>query len=229
MIAENVENIRRRIDSACRKAGRAADDVTLIAVSKTFGTDVMRDALRAGIRDFGENYVQETREKYAELSGENLRLHFIGHLQTNKVKYIAPWIDSIHSVDSVALGESISGHAKKARRTINVLVEVNTSGETTKFGVAPEDASELVRQLSVLPNINVRGLMTIGPFLPDPESSRPSFRTLRDVKSAVEQGGIPLHDLSMGMTNDFEVAIDEGATMVRIGTAIFGKRSRAIA
>ena len=226
MVAENIEKIRQRIASVCTRTDRKPEDVTLIAVTKTFGSLEVKGALNCGVIDFGENYVQELRQKQREFAGENVRWHFLGHLQSNKVKYIAPWIHLIHSVDSLNLGKAISRQGAVAGRTIDVLIEVHTSEESTKFGVTPESTREMVRQLSVLPNIRIAGLMTIGPFLPDPESSRPSFRTLRELKSGIERDGFELEHLSMGMTNDFEVAIEEGATMVRIGTAIFGKRTK---
>ena len=202
------------------------EEVLLIAVSKTFGSSLVREALAAGVRDIGENYIQELRRKRDELAQEDVRWHFVGHLQSNKIKYIAPWIHSIQAVDSVGLGREIARHAATAGRRIALLVEVNTSGEPSKFGVTPEHTVDVVKELSRLQNVDVDGLMTIGPFLPDPESSRPSFRMLNSLKSEAEKEGIPLRHLSMGMTNDFEVAIEEGATMIRIGTAIFGKREK---
>jgi hypothetical protein len=225
MIAENVRHIRHRIAQACEKCGRSPDDIVLVAVSKTFTSDNIREAVSAGALDIGENYVQELVTKKKEVNDEKIRWHFIGHLQRNKVKDIIPWIYLIHSVDSLRLGEAISHCAEKFAATMNILVEVNTSRETTKYGVPPEETLKLVEQLSSLPYINCSGLMTIGPFLPDPEQSRPAFRTLRELKNMINEKGFRLQHLSMGMTNDFEVAIEEGATIVRIGTAIFGKRT----
>lgn len=224
MIAENVENIRRRITLACKSAGRKPEDVSLIAVTKTWNSSMVEAVIQAGVPDIGENYVQEMLEKHKTLGSSNILWHYIGHLQTNKVKYIAPWIYMIHAVDSFALGKEISKRALQAGRTIPVLVEVNTTGEESKYGVAPGAALPLIRELADLQNISVAGFMTIGPFLPDPEQSRPAFRMLRELRQNVQANGFKMPHLSMGMTNDFEVAIQEGATMVRVGTAIFGKR-----
>ena len=182
------------------------------------------EAVRAGIVDIGENYVQELHRKRENLTDEGIRWHFIGHLQRNKVKELSSWIHLIHSIDSRRLAEEISHQAAINGRTIDILVEVNTSGEQTKFGVTPGETPTFVRELSGLPNIRIAGLMTIGPFLPDPEDSRPAFRILRQLRDRIEDSGIHMSHLSMGMSNDFEVAIEEGATLVRIGTAIFGKR-----
>jgi PLP dependent protein len=224
MIAQNIENINRRIAKACEKSGRKQEDVTLIAVSKTVGAESIRQGLVAGILDFGENYIQELREKHDAISDLPVRWHFIGHLQTNKVKYITGWIQMIHAVDSLRLAEEISKYAQRANRNIDILVEVNTSKEESKFGVTVEEAPKLVHALSGLENITVSGLMTMGPFSYDPEDSRESFRTLRRLRDSLETEVHKLPVLSMGMSNDFEIAIEEGATMLRIGTAIFGQR-----
>lgn len=229
MIAESLENLRGRIGQACLRAGRDPAGVTLVAVAKTFSADCVREAVAAGAVDVGENYVQELQEKHRALAGENIRWHFIGHLQRNKVRYIAPWIAMIHSVDNVGLAREIDEHAKKAGRIIDCLIEVNTTGEESKFGVRPEGAIPLMTELNGLTSIRLDGFMTIGPFLPDPEGSRPMFRVLRELRDAAaarRQANAPMHHLSMGMTGDFEVAIDEGATLIRIGTAIFGPRTK---
>ena len=229
MIAENVENIGRRIDRACHRAGRSPSDVTLVAVSKTFPADHIREVITAGVCDFGENYVQEVVGKRELLSGLDVRWHFIGHLQSNKAKYLTRWVYLIHTLDSIKLAREIDRQAAGAGRTVEVLVEVNTTGESTKFGVAPDRAPELLRDLTPFQNIRVCGLMTMGPFLPDPEGSRPMFRQLRLLKenlSREKHHNVELRHLSMGMTGDFEVAIEEGATIVRIGTAIFGSRKK---
>jgi PLP dependent protein len=224
MIAENVENILTRVAAACVRAKRKPEEVTLIAVAKTFSEDLIVEAAAAGIEDIGENYVQELLEKRKRLLDSGIRWHFIGHLQTNKVKYIAPWISCVHSIDSLSLGSEISKQCARLGRRLEILVEVNTTGEKSKFGVAPEMAGDLLLRLCDLPGITVAGLMTMGPFLPDPEASRPSFRLLNELRQKL-QGSIPsLRHCSMGMTNDFEVAIEEGATMIRVGTAIFGRR-----
>ena len=225
MVAENVKNIRRRISSACLRAGRNPDEVLLVAVTKIFSAGMVKEVVDAGINDVGENFVQELCQKKDELRDERIRWHFIGHLQRNKVKEIASWIHLIHSVDSRRLAEEISKHAARAGRTMNILVEVNTSGEATKFGVAPENAPALVKELVRIPDICVSGLMTLGPFEPDPEDSRQAFRTLRQLRDLLQDDGIRLPHLSMGMSNDFEVAVEEGATCVRLGTAIFGIRT----
>jgi pyridoxal phosphate enzyme (YggS family) len=226
MIAEHVTRVRQRIASACLRAGRMPEEITLVAVAKTFGAEAVREAVQAGVPDIGENYVQELSAKQAALHDPGIRWHFVGHLQTNKVKEIAPWIACIQTVDSVRLGEEISRRAAALRRTIDVLVEVNTTGEQTKFGAAPGAVPALVRALAQAEHLRVTGLMTIGPFLPEAEASRPAFRLLRELRDAVAAGGHALPQLSMGMTNDFEIAIEEGATIVRVGTAIFGSRKQ---
>lgn len=230
MIPANVNTIRGRIAAACQRAGRRPDDVTLVAVSKTFPAERVREAVEVGVLDIGENYVQELLEKREKLADAAIRWHFIGHLQSNKVKYIAPWVTLIHAVDTVGLVREIDNRAAKSGRVLELLVEVNTTGEGTKFGVQPEATVSFVRSLEGFPNIRVAGLMTIGPFLPDPEGSRPMFRTLRELRSEAAQMGqdnVTMHHLSMGMTGDFEVAIDEGSTLIRVGTAIFGSRKRS--
>jgi len=225
MIAQNIENIRRRIAATCYRVGRSPEEVTLVAVSKTVDADTIRDAVRAGCSDLGENYIQELCEKREHLLDERIHWHFIGHLQTNKIKYIIDWVQMIHAVDSLHLGTELSRGAEKVNRTVDVLVEVNTSGEETKFGVSPGSAVAFVKKLRTIPRLNVKGLMTMGPFLPDPEDSRPAFRTLKELRDTLRNDGLDVPVLSMGMTNDFEVAIEEGATIVRIGTAIFGSRT----
>ncbi|MBI4811673.1 MAG: YggS family pyridoxal phosphate-dependent enzyme [Ignavibacteriales bacterium] len=175
--------------------------------------------------DIGESYVQEMRQKHDEVSDERIKWHFIGHLQSNKVKYIVEWIHLIHAVDSIKLGNEISRCVARFGRQVDVLIEVNTSGEATHYGVPIDETLMLVKEISQLPNINVCGLMTMGPFLPDPEESRPAFCMLRALRETIEKETHKLPVLSMGMSNDFEVAIEEGATMIRIGTAIFGSRT----
>lgn len=227
MIDANVNTIRRRIAGACARAGRTPDDVTLVAVSKTFPASTVRDAVRAGITDVGENYVQELLAKREQLAPEQIRWHFIGHLQSNKVRYIAPWITLIHAVDSLSIAREIDRRAAQAGRVIELLVEINTTGEETKFGIPPDTAVSFLRSLEPFAHVRVAGLMTIGPFLPDPEGSRPMFRTLYHLREELRALGLAnatMRHLSMGMTGDFEVAIEEGATLIRIGTAIFGSR-----
>jgi len=227
MIAQNIAAIRHRVEKACARAGRDPGSVRLIAVAKTFPPEAVRAAVAAGVPDIGENYVQELLRKREEIPDALIRWHFIGHLQSNKVRAIVPWIYAIHAVDSERLGREIAERAGRSGSRARVLLEVNTSGEESKFGVGPGDAAAVARGLSLMPELDVSGLMTIGPFLPDPEQSRPAFRLLRELKGRIEQEGTPVgSELSMGMTNDFEVAIEEGATMIRIGTAIFGRREK---
>ncbi len=202
----------------------------LVAVTKTFPSDAVREALKAGVHDFGENYVQELNEKRNEVAEPNLRWHFIGHLQTNKVKYIAEYVHLVHSVDNVRVAEELSKRAGRANRDIDILIEVHTTDEATKYGVQPEQAIDLVKAVAAYPRVRVQGLMTMGPFSDDPNDSRPSFKLVADLRRQIERENIPgvsIRHLSMGMTHDFEVAIEEGATIVRIGTAIFGERKYA--
>lgn len=226
MISENIRNIRDRIAITCERTGRDPREVTLVAVAKTFPSVSITEAVQAGIVDIGENYVQEMCRKQQELSESAIRWHFIGHLQKNKVRSIIDHVHLIHSVDSVSLGREVSAWAVEKGRTVAVLAQVNTSGEGTKFGVPPGDSKALVDGLLNLPNIAVAGFMTIGPFVPNPEDSRPAFRELAGIRKALSNDGIFLPHLSMGMTNDFEVAIEEGATLLRVGTAIFGRREK---
>lgn len=224
MVLDNVAQARKRISEACARCGRSPGEVTLIAVTKTFASGIIREAMAAGVTDFGENYVREFIGKFTEFAGSSLRWHYIGHLQRNKVKEIVGRAHLIHSVDSLRLGEALSSRAQHLNIPADILIEVNTSGETTKFGVQPGETAGLVRSLNVLPGLNIRGFMTIGPFLPDPEASRPAFRLLRELRDSIRTDALPLAVLSMGMSNDFEVAIEEGATMIRIGTMLFGTR-----
>jgi pyridoxal phosphate enzyme (YggS family) len=229
MISANIDRVRAGIAAACRRSNRREEDVTIIAVTKTFPAERIRDAIRAGVPDIGENYVQELLPKHEALSGEAIRWHFIGHLQSNKAKYIAPWVTLIHALDNRSLAEELDRRGRQCGRTLDVLIEVNTTGEGTKFGLAPDAVVPFVRALEDLPGIRISGLMTIGPFLPDPEGSRPMFRQLRGLRdelTGITQENLhPVH-LSMGMTGDFEVAVEEGATFVRIGTALFGSRPK---
>jgi pyridoxal phosphate enzyme (YggS family) len=226
-LTTSIEAIKLRIAQACARAGRDPADVTLVAVAKTFPAAAVGEAVAAGVADIGENYVQELLRKREVLREEAIRWHFIGHLQTNKVKYIIEWIHLIHAVDRNEVMQEIDRRAGRAGRVMNVLVEVNTTGERSKFGVSPEMTLPFIRTLAEYRNIDVAGLMTIGPFLPDPEGSRPMFRGLRELREEARKLGQPnvsMRYLSMGMTGDFEVAVEEGATHVRIGTAIFGSR-----
>jgi pyridoxal phosphate enzyme (YggS family) len=230
MISEHCGAVRERISLACRRAGRDPAEVTLVGVAKTFPAGAVREAIRAGVADIGENYVQELLAKHEELRDEAVRWHFIGHLQTNKVRQIAGWVHMIHAVDSERLVAEINRQAERAGRVIDCLLEVNTTGEESKFGVTPEGVPALTTSLVPYGNVRIAGLMTIGPFLPDPEGSRPMFRRLRllrDEIAALGQSNVTMRHLSMGMTGDFEVAIDEGATLIRVGTAIFGSRKKS--
>jgi len=229
MIAENFRELRAEIAETARRCGRDPSSVELVAVSKTFDASCVREAFTAGARDFGENFAQELSGKQSQLADLPIRWHSIGHLQTNKVKYIAPFVTLIHSLDSLRLGEEIDRRAAQANRIIDVLVEVHTTDEATKFGVLPKDVIPLVGELQRLPGIRVRGLMTMGPFSADAEASRSCFRLTSELFreiSSLRMPGLEMRHLSMGMTHDFKIAIAEGATMVRIGTAIFGKRAK---
>ncbi|MDD8016907.1 MAG: YggS family pyridoxal phosphate-dependent enzyme [Bacteroidota bacterium] len=229
MVAENIQNIRENIAKTCFRLGRDPQSVELIAVSKTFGSHHINEALASGIHDFGENYVQELLEKKAGLEGKNVRWHFIGHLQSNKIKYLIDWIYLIQSVDSESVAAEIQKRAQSADKTMNVLVEVNTSEEATKFGVKPNAALGLIKKIALYPNINLKGLMTIGPFTDTKDESRDAFKLLRTIFEEANRSGFlkgPMTILSMGMTHDYEIAIEEGSTMIRIGTAIFGSRTQ---
>jgi PLP dependent protein len=231
MIAENLKNLNKRIQIACQNCDRNERDIQLIAVSKTFSTEEILDAYASGQLDFGENYVQELQGKRTQFIGRPLKWHFIGHLQSNKVKYIAEYIHLIHSVDDVSLGKEISKRAERCNRVQDVLIEVHTTDEATKYGVRPEKTISLIKDLSQLSHLRVCGLMTMGPFSDDPNDSRVSFRQLTELRKQIEAEGIEqieMKHLSMGMTHDFEVAIEEGATMIRIGTAIFGRRLKNV-
>jgi hypothetical protein len=224
MVAENIQKLRIRVETACEKANRKADEVILVAVGKTFGSVLIRQAVDAGVYDLAENYVQEFLNKKNELKDGRIRWHFIGHLQTNKVKYVAGSVGLIHSVDSIKLAAEISRQSLKMNKPQDILVEVNTASEESKFGVKPDDAIKFVKGIVRMPNLNFSGMMTVGRFLPDPEDSRKDFRTLRELKAELENIGIKVKHLSMGMSNNFEVAIEEGATIIRLGTLIFGSR-----
>jgi len=226
LIKENCEKVRQRVRDAALRAGRNPDDIHNIDISKTVDVDRIKAAIDCGITDLGENRVQELVEKFDKIDVK-CNWHLIGHLQTNKVKYIIDRVKMIHSLDSLELAEEIQKRAEKAGRCVDVLVQVNVSSEKTKFGVKQEETLELVRKLSRMGNIKVKGLMTIAPLAEDPESVRWVFSGLRKLFIDIKKENIDNIDmdyLSMGMSNDFEVAIEEGANMVRIGTAIFGKR-----
>jgi hypothetical protein len=222
-IQERLAAVRRRIETAAARSGRPSSTVTLVAVSKTMPAAAIREAVSAGVKILGENRVQEAREKIEALPGA-AEWHLIGHLQTNKAKLAVGLFDCIHSLDSVRLAQELGRHAEEAGRRLRCLVEVNVGEEAQKSGVDAAEVRPLLEAARRLPQLSVQGLMTIPPFLPDPESVRPFFRRLRDLRDRLESEGWTLPDLSMGMSHDFEVAIEEGATLVRIGTAIFGSR-----
>lgn len=226
MVRENLEAVQGIIEDACERAGRPGDGVTLIAVSKTKPLELVREAYEAGARDFGENKVQDLLDRIEALPSD-IRWHMIGHLQRNKVKYIVGKVAMIHSVDSLRLAEEISHEAVKQGVEVDVLVEVNVAGEESKFGVSATDCTLLVEEIAKLPSVHVQGLMTIAPFTEDAEENRQYFRKLK--KLSVDIGSknidnVNMAVLSMGMTGDYPVAIEEGATYVRVGTGIFGER-----
>jgi hypothetical protein len=225
-ISENLAEVQRRIRKACERSGRSVDDVTLIAVSKTKPLEDLQTAYAAGSRNFGENKVQEIVQKAPQMP-QDTRFHMIGHLQRNKVRQVLPLVKLIHSVDSLRLAEQIESDAAKAGLDIDILLEVNVAGEESKFGLAPEEVEETARRISSLSHVHIRGLMTIAPFVDDPEDNREIFKKLYQLAVDIRSKNIDNIDmsvLSMGMTGDYEVAVEEGATMIRVGTGIFGAR-----
>lgn len=224
MIAENLAVLRQKIEETCRKSGRNPAEIKLIAVSKYFGVDAINEAKNCGLTDFGENRAQELTLKYEKL-GNGVTWHFIGTLQTNKVRYVVNSAELIHSVDSPELVEEINKRAEKIGKIQKILLEVKTSGEETKSGLETEtEILSLVKRCSELLNIELKGFMTMAPLTDDTNIIRKSFRDLRNLKDRINNKGFNLTELSMGMTSDFEIAIEEGATMIRIGSAIFGDR-----
>ncbi|MBP3603693.1 MAG: YggS family pyridoxal phosphate-dependent enzyme [Lachnospiraceae bacterium] len=226
MIARNIQVVKEKIIQACNKVSRVDNFPILIAVSKTKPIEMLQEAYDAGCRDFGENKVQELIDKYDKMP-KDIKWHMIGHLQTNKVKYIVDKVALIHSVDSLKLAMEISKEAVKKNVTVDVLIEVNVAGEETKFGVKPEDTEELVRKIAVLQGIHVKGLMTIAPYVENQEENRQYFAKLRQLSVDIRDKNIDnvyMDVLSMGMTGDYQVAIEEGATYVRVGTGLFGER-----
>lgn len=225
MIDKNIHIIRQKIEDAATKSGRNFSDVKLIAVSKNHTPENILEALKSGANNFGENKAQELQRKAVAING-NLIWHFIGHLQTNKVKYVINSAEYIHSVDSVKLASEISKRAANINKTQKILLEVNTSGEESKFGLQKEEEIfKLADECGALDNIELCGLMTMAPYTEDESIIRKSFSGLREIKEQLNKSGFGITELSMGMTNDYEIAIDEGSTMVRIGTAIFGERN----
>lgn len=226
MITENINEVRKNMEEACRVSGRNPEEVSLIAVSKTKPVSMLQEAYDAGCRDFGENKVQEIMDKIDRLPSD-IRWHMIGHLQTNKIKYIVGKVFLIHSVDSLHLAEAISKEAVKQNTTVNILIEVNVAKEDTKYGAMAEDTVSLVEKIALLPGICVKGLMTIAPYVENPQENRQYFVKLRQLAVDIKSKNIDnvhMDILSMGMTGDYMVAIEEGATYVRVGTGIFGER-----
>ena len=226
MLKENLQQVQNNILQACRKAGRDEKEVTLIAVSKTKPVEMLQEIYDAGIRTFGENKVQEMMDK-EEVMPKDIKWHMIGHLQRNKVKYLMGKTALIHSVDSLRLAEEISAQSVKHQVETDILIEVNIAAEETKFGISKEETIALVTEVSKLPNVHIKGLMTIAPFVDNPEDNRNYFKEIKQLSVDIKQKNIDnvsMDILSMGMTGDYMVAIEEGATMVRVGTGIFGAR-----
>ncbi len=226
MLKENLRNVESQIQASCEKSGRQREDVTLIAVSKTKPVELLQEAYDAGVRDFGENKVQEICDKYDRLPSD-IPWHMIGHLQRNKVKYIIDKVCMIHSVDSYRLAEEINIHAKKHKLVMPVLIEVNIAQEQTKFGVSKDDAMQLIEEAAHLDSIQIQGLMAVAPYVENAEENRKYFQELAKLAVDIRAKNIDnvvMRVLSMGMTGDYAVAIEEGAAMVRVGTGIFGER-----
>ena len=225
-ISECLAEVKTRIADAAKRAGRKPEDILLIAVTKGVRVDRIREAIDAGAHNLGESRVQEAIPKISTL-GKTVSWHFIGHLQKNKVKYIVGEVDLIHSVDSIELSEEISRRAQKRGVVQDVLLEINISGEKGKFGVLPSEVSDTVKAITKFKDISLKGIMTVPPYSDNPEDSRPYFRRMREMRDEIVRTGLSPQDfreLSIGMSSDFEIGIEEGATLVRIGTAIFGQR-----
>ena len=225
---DKIEEINRRIDDAKNRYGRSGDSIKLVAVSKKMSKDRVEKAIKSGATDLGENYIQEALEKIEALKEYDVSWHFIGHLQSNKAKYAVKVFDLIHTVDSVKLAKEINKQAKKIDKIQNILIQVNISEESSKSGVSAEDAINLVKDVSCFENVSIKGLMGMPPFYDNPEKAKPYFALMGEIKEQIESRnikGVSMDELSMGMTGDFEVAIEEGSTLIRIGTAIFGERS----
>ena len=226
MLKENLKDVQGRIQEACQRSGRDPREVTLVAVSKKKPLSDIEELLGTGQMEYGENYVQELCEKYEKIS-RPVHWHMIGHLQRNKVKYLIDKVALIHSVDSLSLAEQIEKEAAKRGRVAEILIQVNVAHEDTKYGLDPQKVTDLAEQISQLPHVRIRGLMTSAPYVSDPEENRGYFRALHQLFIDIRRKNIDnvsMDILSMGMTNDFEVAVEEGATMIRVGTAIFGER-----
>jgi PLP dependent protein len=228
MLLENASAVFKRMSHAAMKAGRRPEEVRLVAVTKTVGVDEIKQALDVGLRIFGENRVQEAKEKISrleiEIPSSKIEWHLIGHLQSNKAKYVAGLFDLIHSLDSEELADHLDREAAKIGKIQRVLIQVKLSEEETKSGIAEQALPQMAEKVSGLKNLKLEGLMTIPPFFDDPNRAKPYFKRLRELRDDLRKEGFDLPELSMGMSGDFEVAIEEGATLVRIGTAIFGER-----
>lgn len=227
MIRENIEEVKKKIEAACKRSGRDVNEVTLIDVSKTKPIEMLQEAYDTGERHFGENKVQELCNKYDQMPND-VKWHMIGHLQRNKVKYIVDKVELIHSVDSYRLAEQIDVEAKKKNVIVNILIEVNVAQEDTKFGLNTDEVMNLVEEVSKLSNVRVKGLMTVAPFTENAEENRSYFKKMHQLNvdiNAKNIDNVSMEVLSMGMTGDYEIAIEEGATMVRVGTGIFGERN----
>lgn len=226
MIKQQLLSVEQNIQSACERAGRSRDEITLIAVSKTKPVEMLQEVYDANVRDFGENKVQELCDKYEQLPND-IRWHMIGHLQTNKVKYLIGKTCLIHSVDSLKLAMEIEKQAAKTDTMMDILIEVNIANEETKFGISKQETIDLIKEISKLPHVKIQGLMTIAPYVENPEDNRCFFRQIKELAVDINNQNIDnvsMKILSMGMTGDYMVAIEEGATMVRVGTGIFGER-----
>jgi len=222
-VKENLLRVRERIERAAQKAGRDPKEIKLVAVSKTVEVARIKEAIEAGVSILGENYVQEAQKKIEALGGP-VSWHFIGHLQSNKARYAVRLFDVIHSTDSIPLAEELNRRVEQPDRVIKVMIEVNLSKEATKFGTDEERVLNLAQRIQTLKHLSLEGLMTMPPYFDSPEMSRPYYVALRELKERMIKEGTPMKELSMGMSNDFEIAIEEGATYVRVGTAIFGAR-----
>ena len=227
MIKENLTRVRRRIEQAAGRCGRDPASVRLLAVSKTVSAESVKEAIDAGVRLLGENYIQEAREKVDVLMRSPASWHFIGHLQTNKARFAVELFDLIHSVDSLKLAHELDKQARQRNKVQPILIQVNIAEEKSKSGITEQAVPQLIREVSCYSNLSIKGLMTMPPFFNAPEKVRPYFKALRQLASRIKAmniDGVTMTELSMGMTGDFEVAVEEGATIVRIGTAIFGER-----
>ena len=231
MLIDQYNQVKENVKKACERAGRDPRDVTIIAVSKTKPLEMIEELRKAKVKDFGENKVQELKEKYEKISWP-VRWHLIGHLQTNKVKYIVDKVALIHSVDSVHLAKQIDKEAaKRQMKEVPVLIQVNFAHEDTKFGLAPEETENVIKEIAALEHIKIKGLMQIAPFVDDAEENRKYFRAMKQLSVDIKNknfDNVDMSILSMGMTNDYEVAVEEGATMIRVGTGIFGERNYSI-